>query len=31
MVALNPASSSYGLVPVLKRRPSGSVGAGRAL
>jgi hypothetical protein len=31
MVALNPASSSYGSVPVSKLRPSGLVGAGRAL
>ncbi len=31
MVALNPASSSYGCVPVSKLRPSGLVGAGRAL
>ena len=31
MVALNPASCSYGSVPVSKLRPSGRVGAGRAL
>ncbi len=31
MVALNPASSSYDCVPVSKLRPSGLVGAGRAL
>jgi len=31
MVALNPANSSYGCVPVSKLRPSGLVGAGRAL
>ncbi len=31
MVALKPASSSYGSVPVSKLRPSGLVGAGRAL
>ena len=31
MVAFNPASSSYGCVPVSKLRPSGLVGAGRAL
>ncbi len=31
MVALKPASSSYGSVPVSKLRPSGRAGAGRAL